>query len=160
MPSFYRTREEVPQSPGLVTSPVVLCPLHSCWTLGLQHALHFQGPCISPRRYFSDEILLFIFLYYHVQPLTGPPAAQPTFFILISFVPHRKDFELNALNARIEDEQALGSQLQKKLKELQVRCGMPRLEPLGWLSASSIPSSRMSSPQHYRNLPCVHEGRC
>ncbi|KAK7795620.1 hypothetical protein U0070_010075, partial [Myodes glareolus] len=32
-----------------------------------------------------------------------------------------KDFELNALNARIEDEQALGSQLQKKLKELQAR---------------------------------------
>uniref|UniRef100_A0A8D1U0A1 Myosin-7 n=1 Tax=Sus scrofa TaxID=9823 RepID=A0A8D1U0A1_PIG len=31
----------------------------------------------------------------------------------------KKDFELNALNARIEDEQALGSQLQKKLKELQ-----------------------------------------
>lgn len=55
---------------------------------------------------------------------------------------HRKDFELNALNARIEDEQALGSQLQKKLKELQVRCGMPRLESLGWLSASS----RMFSP--------------
>lgn len=37
------------------------------------------------------------------------------------FLPYRKDFELNALNARIEDEQALGSQLQKKLKELQVR---------------------------------------
>ncbi|VTJ66226.1 Hypothetical predicted protein [Marmota monax] len=33
----------------------------------------------------------------------------------------QKDFELNALNARIEDEQALGSQLQKKLKELQAR---------------------------------------
>uniref|UniRef100_A0A4X2M761 Myosin-7 n=1 Tax=Vombatus ursinus TaxID=29139 RepID=A0A4X2M761_VOMUR len=33
----------------------------------------------------------------------------------------KKDFELNALNARIEDEQALGSQLQKKLKELQAR---------------------------------------
>uniref|UniRef100_A0A2K5YR16 Myosin-7 n=1 Tax=Mandrillus leucophaeus TaxID=9568 RepID=A0A2K5YR16_MANLE len=38
----------------------------------------------------------------------------------------KKDFELNALNARIEDEQALGSQLQKKLKELQVRSGHPR----------------------------------
>lgn len=33
----------------------------------------------------------------------------------------RKDFELNALNARIEDEQAVAAQLQKKLKELQVR---------------------------------------
>ena len=52
--------------------------------------------------------------------------------------PGRKDFELNALNARIEDEQALGSQLQKKLKELQVR-------PLGWSSASR-PSSTPFSP--------------
>nr|XP_019607346.1 PREDICTED: myosin-7-like [Rhinolophus sinicus] len=33
----------------------------------------------------------------------------------------KKDFEVNALNARIEDEQALGIQLQKKLKELQAR---------------------------------------
>ncbi|NXH72823.1 MYH7 protein, partial [Hydrobates tethys] len=33
----------------------------------------------------------------------------------------KKDFELNALNARIEDEQAVAAQLQKKLKELQVR---------------------------------------
>ncbi|XP_009706310.1 PREDICTED: myosin-6-like, partial [Cariama cristata] len=31
----------------------------------------------------------------------------------------KKDFELNALNARIEDEQAVAAQLQKKLKELQ-----------------------------------------
>lgn len=42
---------------------------------------------------------------------------------LTLFLPYRKDFELNALNARIEDEQALGSQLQKKLKELQVIVG-------------------------------------
>ena len=76
----------------------------------------------------------------------GPPGAQPTFLTLPSPLLYRKDFELNALNARIEDEQALGSQLQKKLKELQVRCGMPRLESLGWLPASSTPSSRMSSP--------------
>lgn len=59
-------------------------------------------------------------------------------------LPYRKDFELNALNARIEDEQALGSQLQKKLKELQVRpgalveCGVP-----GWLSASLDPLQGM-----------------
>ncbi|KAF4790133.1 myosin-7 [Turdus rufiventris] len=33
----------------------------------------------------------------------------------------KKDFELNALNARIEDEQAVAAQLQKKLKELQAR---------------------------------------
>lgn len=41
---------------------------------------------------------------------------------LLVFLPTpRKDFELNALNARIEDEQAVAAQLQKKLKELQVR---------------------------------------
>nr|prf myosin:SUBUNIT=heavy chain [Ambystoma mexicanum] len=33
----------------------------------------------------------------------------------------KKDFETNALNARIEDEQNLSAQLQKKLKELQAR---------------------------------------
>ncbi|KAH0626165.1 hypothetical protein JD844_000980 [Phrynosoma platyrhinos] len=33
----------------------------------------------------------------------------------------KKDFELNALNARIEDEQSLSIQLQKKLKELQAK---------------------------------------
>lgn len=32
----------------------------------------------------------------------------------------RKDFETSQLQSRIEDEQALGSQLQKKIKELQV----------------------------------------
>lgn len=34
----------------------------------------------------------------------------------------RKDSELNQLNLRVEDEQLLGAQLQKKIKELQV-CG-------------------------------------
>lgn len=33
----------------------------------------------------------------------------------------RKDFEMNAMGARIEDEQALVNQLQKKIKELQAR---------------------------------------
>lgn len=32
----------------------------------------------------------------------------------------RKDFEINAVSARIEDEQAMVNQLQKKIKELQV----------------------------------------
>lgn len=38
----------------------------------------------------------------------------------------RKDSELSQLNLRVEDEQLLGAQLQKKIKELQV-CG-----GLGW----------------------------
>ncbi len=33
----------------------------------------------------------------------------------------RKDFEISQLNSKIEDEQAMGAQLQKKLKELQVK---------------------------------------
>ena len=37
------------------------------------------------------------------------------------FFVNRKDFEISQLNAKIEDEQAMSSQLQKKLKELQVR---------------------------------------
>jgi len=38
----------------------------------------------------------------------------------IHFV-HRKDFECSQLLSKIEDEQSLGAQLQKKIKELQVR---------------------------------------
>lgn len=37
-------------------------------------------------------------------------------------VTSRKDSELSQLNLRVEDEQLLGAQLQKKIKELQV-CG-------------------------------------
>ena len=33
---------------------------------------------------------------------------------------HRKDFEVSQLLSKIEDEQSLGAQLQKKIKELQV----------------------------------------
>lgn len=33
----------------------------------------------------------------------------------------RKDFEMSELSTRVEDEQALVNQLQKKIKELQVR---------------------------------------
>lgn len=33
----------------------------------------------------------------------------------------RKEFDINQLNSKIEDEQALALQLQKKLKENQVR---------------------------------------
>lgn len=32
----------------------------------------------------------------------------------------RKDFEISQLLSKIEDEQSLGAQLQKKIKELQV----------------------------------------
>lgn len=34
---------------------------------------------------------------------------------------YRKDFEISQLLSKIEDEQSLGAQLQKKIKELQVR---------------------------------------
>lgn len=54
----------------------------------------------------------------------------------------RKDFELNALNAKIEDEQAVAGQLQKKLKELQVRAGVGRgwrgRAPIGWVGLESL----------------------
>lgn len=43
---------------------------------------------------------------------------------------HRKEFEIHQQNSRIEDEQALALQLQKKLKELQVRG--KRCAWLGW----------------------------
>ena len=33
---------------------------------------------------------------------------------------NRKDFEISQLLSKIEDEQSLGAQLQKKIKELQV----------------------------------------
>lgn len=33
---------------------------------------------------------------------------------------YRKDFESSQLQTKIEDEQALGAQLQKRIKELQV----------------------------------------
>ena len=35
--------------------------------------------------------------------------------------PTRKEFEMNAVSTRVEDEQALVNQLQKKIKELQVQ---------------------------------------
>lgn len=38
---------------------------------------------------------------------------------LVSFF--RKDFEISQLLSKIEDEQSLGAQLQKKIKELQVK---------------------------------------
>ena len=40
--------------------------------------------------------------------------------LLWTLSPLRKDFEVSQLNNRIEDEQAVTLQLQKKLKELQV----------------------------------------
>lgn len=39
----------------------------------------------------------------------------------LCFIVKRKDFEISQLQSKIEDEQALGSQFQKKIKELQVR---------------------------------------
>lgn len=36
----------------------------------------------------------------------------------------RKDFEVNQMSTRIEDEQAMVNQLQKKIKELQVAAGV------------------------------------
>lgn len=38
--------------------------------------------------------------------------------------PNRKDFEMNEMSTRIEDEQALANQLQKKIKELQVKMSL------------------------------------
>jgi hypothetical protein len=39
---------------------------------------------------------------------------------LFLLIIHRKDFETSQLLSKIEDEQSLGAQLQKKIKELQV----------------------------------------
>lgn len=40
----------------------------------------------------------------------------------------RKDFEISQIQSKIEDEQALGMQLQKKIKELQASlCPLPSL---------------------------------
>lgn len=44
-------------------------------------------------------------------------------------LPPRKDSELSQLNLRVEDEQLLGAQLQKKIKELQVCRGPGRAGP-------------------------------
>lgn len=40
------------------------------------------------------------------------------YILYLSFF--RKDFEISQLLSKIEDEQSLGAQLQKKIKELQV----------------------------------------
>lgn len=40
-------------------------------------------------------------------------------FALLFF--NRKDFEISQLQTKIEDEQAQSSQLQKKIKEIQVK---------------------------------------
>ena len=38
-----------------------------------------------------------------------------------NFLYNRKDMEINSLNSKLEDEQSLVAQLQKKIKELNVR---------------------------------------
>lgn len=54
----------------------------------------------------------------------------------------RKEFEIHQQNSKIEDEQALALQLQKKLKELQVRdlvsayLGWVGDPPVGWVALS------------------------
>lgn len=97
----------------------------------------FRDP-ISLLETFSNQILLFVLL---LCPTPGDGLGTlPAFPASPSLLPYRKDFELNALNARIEDEQALGSQLQKKLKELQVRSRKPRLAAAVLHLVLSIPN--------------------
>ena len=46
----------------------------------------------------------------------------------MAFFAQRKDFEISQIQSKIEDEQALGMQLQKKIKELQASlCPFPSL---------------------------------
>lgn len=62
----------------------------------------------------------------------------------------RKEFEINQQNSKVEDEQALALQLQKKLKELQVRDLFSAYlgwtgEPLaGWVEVKSLYLVRLS----------------
>lgn len=44
---------------------------------------------------------------------------NPYYVLYLLF--NRKDFEVSQLLSKIEDEQSMGAQLQKKIKELQVR---------------------------------------
>lgn len=46
---------------------------------------------------------------------------------------HRKDFEYCQLQSKVEDEQTLSLQLQKKIKELQVGSFQLLLAPVRWL---------------------------
>ena len=52
----------------------------------------------------------------HIEKKTG----KRTEYELMCCSPNRKEFEMSRLQSKIEDEQALGIQLQKKIKELQV----------------------------------------
>lgn len=52
-------------------------------------------------------ILKFMFYHNHIE------------FAFLFF--NRKDFEISHLQSKIEDEQAQSSQLQKKIKEIQVQ---------------------------------------
>lgn len=52
-------------------------------------------------------ILKFMFYHNHIE------------FVFLFF--NRKDFEISHLQSKIEDEQAQSSQLQKKIKEIQVK---------------------------------------
>jgi len=51
--------------------------------------------------------------------LCSPYNNELTLLLLFTI---RKDFEISQLLSKIEDEQSLGAQLQKKIKELQVMC--------------------------------------
>lgn len=52
----------------------------------------------------------------------------------------RKEFDINQQNSKIEDEQALALQLQKKLKENQVKFFL--VQPNGELSGEAAEAAR------------------
>ena len=53
------------------------------------------------------------------------PEVDMDSIVIFCYFSKRKEFEISNLQNKIEDEQALGMQLQKKIKELQVSTWFP-----------------------------------
>ena len=61
---------------------------------------------------------VFLALHLHISSLHV--SSLPVMLASCFHLSYRKDFEVSQLQTKFEDEQSLGVQLQKKIKELQV----------------------------------------
>ena len=68
--------------------------------------------------------------------------------------PNRKEFEMSNLQSKIEDEQALGMQLQKKIKELQVSPWFPSVS----CNMTKLPISSKELTMSFSPPPGPHRG--
>lgn len=67
----------------------------------------------------DEKLKKYVFFYLKKKIEYASIVSYNVYYLLYN---HRKEFEVSQLQGKIDDEQSLGSQLQKKIKELQVKC--------------------------------------